>query len=77
MAKLEQMVITPAKNKGVSVSHRYAPKPEISRGRAGGGMMLTPQTENFTFGPDQHEAAITHIRKHLGMSHESAGSEAD
>lgn len=69
MAKLESMLITPAKNKGLSVSHRYAPKAEVSRGRTGGGIaMITPRTEEYTFGPGEHPEAMAHIAKHLGMS---------
>ena len=67
--KLQSMEISPAKNGGFSVSHRFPPKTEIARGRTGGGMaMITPKTDEYSFGPDQHEELMAHVAKHLGLS---------
>jgi len=66
--KLESMTVTPAKNRGYVVTHRYAPKTSVSRGRNGGGFMISPQSEEHVFGPDQHKELVAHMAEHLGLS---------
>lgn len=67
MSKLESMHITPAKNHGFTVTHNYTPQSSVSRGRAGGGFMVSPRSEDHVFSGDQHNEMMAHIAKSWGM----------
>ena len=73
--KLESMTVTPAKNKGFVVRHHYTPKTSVSRGRNGGGFMISPQSEEHVFGENEHDAMLSHIKKTLGMKQDRPAEE--
>lgn len=70
MAKhqLESMEISPAKNGGHVVRHRFKPTPVMKKGGMGGGMgMDYPQPEEHVFGPGDNAKVMAHVGKHLGL----------
>jgi hypothetical protein len=66
--KLEEMRIRPAKNGGHNIQHSYSAKPRLAKGAMTGGMMMDrPPSEEFNFGPKDHNAMMKHIAGALAL----------
>jgi hypothetical protein len=61
-AKLSRMEIEPSANGGHTITHHMPMKRSKSA-----AFMEREEPQKFTFGPEQHEEAMNHIREHLGM----------
>jgi hypothetical protein len=73
--KLQEMRIRPAKNGGHNVRHEFAPKPQITKGLAGGMSMDHPPTEEHNFGPGDGKQLMQHIATALSLKGLSGANE--
>ena len=73
--QLERLEITPAKNKGFTVTHHFKPRPVSERGAMRGGLsMHMAEPETHSFGAGDHAGLTAHVAKALGLK--NAGEES-
>lgn len=72
MKRLAEMRIRPAKNGGHTISHEYERE---AKAMGGGNIgMMAPKAEEHVFGPEDGEAMLRHIGKHLNVPMRSNGA---
>ena len=79
MAKkeLEHMRISPSKNGGMTVRHEYKRSIGKKTTEPMGIGYDRPEDEEDVFGPGDHDKAMAHIGKHIGMCKASAKEESN